>query len=332
MIMIKKRIIQCCLIACVAAIVCRSVVARLPSTNIKVLGSMGGSIRSVHFSPDGLVLASITADDRLRIWEVSSGKLAGKAGSKANAITSVAFVNNTLLAVGTRSGDIRLVARSVPSVARTTSHNRSKFAVASIVAARNGKALAVTRADRTLEIWDVNPLHRRQSWPGLIVTGALALSPDDRFIASETEGLTAKLWSGSTGRLVRMMPRANIASITSLCFSPDGALLAAAGGDGRVTAWNCANGMVRCSLRGETAISSLTFCNSGKWLATGTSLPRDFNPNKYGQVFIWDVATARKIQTIPNGNHTVEAIVIAPNQKTLAIGGSDGKIALVNLL
>jgi WD40 repeat protein len=66
---------------------------------------------------------------------------------------------------------------------------------------------------------------------------ALAVSPDQRVLASGGKDQTICLWEAATGRRLAVW-HAHDKEVTALAFSPDGKALVSAGGDGTLKVWN----------------------------------------------------------------------------------------------
>lgn len=106
--------------------------------------------------------------------------------------------------------------------------------------------------------------------------------------------------------------------ITALAFSPDGKTLAASGYR-EITLWEPTTG--RLLARWPTKahrIADLEFTRDGKTLihAGGT-------PGRYGEVVVWDVATAKPVRTLFQGKDMVFCLAIRPGDQEVATGGTD---------
>jgi WD40 repeat protein len=143
------------------------------------------------------------------------------------------------------------------------------------------------------------------------------------------------LWEMPAGKTMHTLTAAGI--VRSLAMAPDGKVLASGSDDGAVQLWDVTSGQPRGKLTGHTDwVLSLAFSADGKQLASG---------GYDGVVRLWDVATAKKLLDIksqapppPNApkdapappTNIVFALAFSADGKTLAIGGSDAQIHLVN--
>lgn len=144
--------------------------ARGPSDNLFEL-LLGPSpfqyIEALAFSPDGALLASDTSGDEFRLWDMASGKLAGRFGDEVHRTTSLAFSpDGSLLAVG-------------------------------------GGWQGQYGDQGTLQVWDVARRSLRYSLEGHtnVVLG-LSFSPDGAELASADQNGTIRRWSMADGEQI----------------------------------------------------------------------------------------------------------------------------------
>ena len=95
---------------------------------------------------------------------------------------------------------------------------------------------------------------------------AVAVSPDERLIATGGADRVVKIWEAHSGREQATLVRHN-GAVNSLAFSPDRTWLASGGDDGHVHLWEVATGRLARTLPAhDDAVSAIRFDRAGRWL------------------------------------------------------------------
>jgi WD40 repeat protein/transcriptional regulator with XRE-family HTH domain len=119
-------------------------------------------------------------------------------------------------------------------------------------------------------------------------------------------------------------------TVFAVAFSPDGKLLATAGGDGTVRLWNPATHTpigVPLHASARHGVHGVAFSPDGKLLATADG---------DGTVRLWNPATGRPVgKTLhasapTTARYGVRSVTFSPDGKLLATGGADGTVRLWN--
>jgi WD40 repeat protein len=187
------------------------------------------AVRSVAFSPDGLLLASAGDDMRVRLWDAATGEAVGDVlQGHSDWVMSVTFSpDGSLLASGARDRKIILwdVATGTALAEIETPHTDG---IMSVAFSHDGRLLASASRDGSIILWDVAtrtpiglPLSGHDGW-----VLSVAFNPDDLYLASGGQDETVILWDVATQQIIGQPFTGHENWVLSVAFSPDGSLLA----------------------------------------------------------------------------------------------------------
>jgi len=201
----------------------------LPKGAVARLGTVrfrADSLLAMAWSPDSKMLASGGIMTEIRLWDVMTGKEAGR------------FSESTSASVLAWSPDAKMIA-SAWEDENSTIHvwdvvsrkeirqldGKHKDGVKSLAWSPDGKTLASGGCDRTIHLWDPETGKEFRSLSGHEGSvESLAWSPDGKRLASGGQDKAIRLWDPMTGKQVRRLP-GQVTRAERLAWSPDGMLL-----------------------------------------------------------------------------------------------------------
>jgi WD40 repeat protein len=188
-------------------------------------------IWSLAFSPDDTLLASASADNTVKLWDVSDVK-------KTKFIRDLKGHKNQVL---------------------------------SISFSADAQFLASGSADKTAKLWNVKTRKCTQTFKGHTdAVESVSLSKDGRYLASGSKDATIKIWDLETGKCIKTFDE-HQKQVKSVCFSPaDEGLLVSGSSDGDIMLWNVNKLEYIKTLEGHTDIIEVVrFSHDGLMIASG---------------------------------------------------------------
>lgn len=304
-------------------------------------------IQSGRFSHDSRTIASINADNTVKLWSLEGNLLATLKGHNAP-INSLSFSHDDKI-IATASDD--------GTVGLWSSSNEYKFqplrghtdAVYSVSFSSDGKILASASKDQTVKLWESSNGSFINSLP--VYKGAktdnidnhlVSFSTDDKFITSVSgdwsggrykSNYTVNIWRGDGDykQLETFSGRGDYGSVNpgdnwldafkKVSFSADGKTIALARRDHAINLWNLDSNKKLTLPSHENWVNSVSFSSDGKLIASGSD---------DGILKLWRSVDGKLLNTIKAHSEKVNSVSFSPDGRMIASASDDKTVKLWN--
>jgi len=268
-------------------------------------------VTEVVFSPDGMILASASEDDTVRLLDVTDLHTNFDPGSTST------FIPHELA--------------SSPFIGHGAGFHSLAFSPLGDQIAAGGTDFAL---GEIVKVWDVETAERLA-----VLTGhsgpvlSLDYDPLAQVLAIgggrmlEAGEVTVGDWSGTASPVELGDARG---PVTDVAFSPDGSLLATAWGDGVVRVWNAADWTSAYELAVDDHIPyCVAFSPDGaRLVSAGDDSGPGFDGHG-GVIRIWDAIDGELLSSMDLGATPIHAISYSPEGSLIAAGGYAQEIIVV---
>ncbi len=282
-------------------------------------------IMSLAFSPDGKFVATGSADKKIELWDIATGRSLKMLTGHANYVSSLVFSpdSKTLFS---GSGDRTIKLWDITSGELKSTLQGHSDHVLSIAVSPDGKTLVSGSADKSVRLWQAasenDVLTQERAKDNKSIPFAVAFSPDGKTLAIGRKNGKIKFWDIDS-RKIRLAIVAHTDQVTSLRYSSNGQLIASTSKDSTVRVWDSRNGDLLNTFRGHyRPANNVLFTSRSKRLVSGGAGSLD------KRLLLWDVLTGDLLGSFQGHDQNVIPLAIFPDGKSLVSGSFDTTVRL----
>ena len=293
------------------------------------------AVRTVAFSFDNRMLAGGSDDGIIQVWDAGTGDRIYEFKEHTDSVQAVHFSRNrTELLSASLDGNVFLWSlvgeggRLHSPIQHNTSVYTAKFSP-------DGNTFATGSADKLIRLWDTNTTKHNLTFTGhKDSVSDIDFSPDGTTLASASPDGRILLWD-TIGARTRIEISEHTGGIKALAYTQDNRIRACGTGlDGKLRLWDAGTSSELSLVSEHTGLTkAVTFSNDGKIIVSGGS--------EDGTIFLSNVLKIlennkginnESLQTVLTGNtHGITSLALSPAGTTLATGGADGRIHLLDV-
>jgi len=299
-----------------------------------------GSVNSVAFSPEGIILASGSDDKTIKLWDLDTQQAIATLNGHTQAIKSVAFSPDGKM-LATASDDRTVKLWDINTVQEIYTLAGHSHAVKAVSFSQDGKFLVSASWDKTIRLWNVNTGaeicqltgHQLQV-TSVVFSPNLGVDNAALLLASASFDRTVRLWalatessdlciSGQFENRPYCILSAHAWAVMTVAFNPEGNILATGSDDRTIKLWEVTTGHIIHTLSGHSwSVVALAFTPDGKTLISGSWDKT---------IKLWKVSTGQEIATLCGHLDSVSAVAISPVAQLIASSSKDRTIKLWRL-
>jgi WD40 repeat protein len=296
----------------------------------------GDAVTCVAYSPDGQYLASGGADGSVQVWLTSSpGVAAARLSGHAGPVSMVSFrKDNQHLVTGGSDQLVRLWKLEGNSGKEVQTYRGHKDWVTAASFSRDDYHIVSASVDRLVKVWEITSRELPLVPEHTSAVEALAVSPDNKLLATGASDNVIKLWDRATGAEVASLT-GHSQPVISLAFTPDSKTLVSSGYEQTLKLWEVSPPRELPRSPGQ--------------MQTFSQLPRHspyiFIEPEGKKLFVWlpplsepknvidcyDLQQGTKLFQLVDENRQVNSLAFCANGKLAASGAKDGSVRVYDL-
>jgi WD40 repeat protein/DNA-binding winged helix-turn-helix (wHTH) protein len=293
---------------------------------IATLQSGTDEIEDVAFSSNSEQLATVSSDQRVRIWKTEDGSLLATLG--VSAPKTILFEATVAGRVAFSPDGTRIVTAGWDNTAKIWSaEDRRLIAilqghdgiVADVGFSPNGKHVITASWDHTARIWSSGGQLETILTGHTQIVFRAEFSPDSQQIITTSKDRTARIWKSVDGSLLAILPHDG--SVVDGVFGPNGKQIITTSDDHKARLWSSATGQPLFTLQHDGPVRRAQFSCDGRYIVTASN-------DETARV--WNTADGRLLALLEGHSDVVSDAAFTPDGHSIVTASGDGTLRIWN--
>ncbi len=287
---------------------------------LHTLKGHSGAVNAVVISPDGKILVSGGSDRTIKIWHLGSMHLRHNLPKGKTSVESLAISpDGQTLVSGSKGGTVKVWELTTGTL-RYTLPGIHSGVVTGLAIGSDHPTLFTASEDRTIKQWDLLTRQEvRTLQAGQTAVMAIALSPNNQWLASSSKGGTLRLWNVATGTLHLPPVNAHEDAINAILISPHSQSLLTASSDKTIKLWSLPDLELLYTFdRGQTAVNAMAIAPDTDIFVSGS---------EGGTIKFWNIKS-RELLCPLNGVHfsAIQSVAIRSDSQVCVTSSAAGPL------
>lgn len=277
---------------------------------------------SVAFSPDGRFIVTASWESTTaRVFDASSGRIVARLEHRGAINDAVFSPDSRYVATASEDHTSRIFEMSHVRSGAGGQYQGDRGGTRTFAFSPDGRQIA-TSGGQTVELFEaLSGMPVKHIEHGNSIHN-VALSSDDRYVATANLNGTAWVLDRLSGGSLRQLPLTGLAS--AVAFSPDDRHVAVASQDSPSLIFDASNGDRVALLRDPGSVYSVVFSHDARYVAAG-------GENAVGGIF--EALTGKLVAAFENHRgavkeHNIYAVAFSPDDHLVATSQDDGSLKL----